>query len=518
MSTVVALHWNSSALQYVVARNGRVETYSTVALEPGLSPTSIGKKLADELSQQVSGRVKTIVALARNSLQWQHLALPPCPADELPDLVRLQSDREFGGDEDVGFDYLPLAGDEHSPYQVLTVGAGDAELNRVRQVCQEANLTLDRIVPLASGWPALAAQAKLDRSDAQVFVAPLKSEATLWGTQANRVVLFRQVQYATSEDPVPKQKVIESELRRTLLSLSQNPNFAKPSISLVSDAKHPLTALAQHLDHQLENKVQAVNLVESHTGLADMLTATDELLPLAGIALDESKSKVPLVDLLNPRRRPKAEINYRTYALAGVAATLLALMLGWTGYRNLNAPLEKAAEDRAAIALLEESREELAEFEQDAAAVRDWLAESPNLLVHLQHLSQTIRPESLKEDEFPLDRDVALQKLNLDKRQLVIDALARNDRAVQPFESRLRKANYSPERGRSGPSKQEGYVWQFQSIIEIDSESDLSAMKVTAGEPKDGRAAIAKDTDVEAEARGDEASDNEAPDTEEPQA
>ena len=325
--------------------------------------------------------------------------------------------------------------------------------------------------------------------------------------------MFRQFQYADTEDSAAKLKVITNELRRTLLSLSQNPSFANPSIHLVGGPHHQLSELAPQLNEQFGTSVHAIDIVASHSGLTDVQATTDQLLPLAGIALEESKGKPHLVDLINPRRRPKAEINYRTYTLAGVAAALAALMLGWTGYRNLNAPLEKAAEDRAAIALLEESSEELAKSEQDAAAVRDWLAESPNLLVHLRHLHHAIRPDSLQADEFPLDRDVALQKLNLDKRQLVIDAVARSDRAVQPFEARLRKANYRPERGRSGPSKQEGYVWQFQSIMEIDSESDAAAMQVAADVSLANEAKTDQRVDAE-----EKATDATEPETEEPQA
>ncbi len=486
MSTVVAIHWNSDSLQYVVARGGRVETYSTVAMPEGSGPVAIGKKLAEELSHQVSGRVKTIVALARNSLEWQHLALPPCPTDELPDLVRLQSDRELSatGEDDVGFDYLPLSGDEHNAYQVLTVAIATAQIERIRQVCREANLTVDRIVPLAAGWPALASQAGLiHRTESQVFVAPLASEATLWATRAHNAVLFRQFQYPSTDEHGTQAGAIGNELRRSLLSLSQNDGFANPQVTIIGSQASPAGELAQLLDAQVEPAVQAVNIDEQIKSLAGMANAPPPLFALAGLAFDEAAGHSPPVDLLNPRRRPKAAINYRTYALAGIAAALLLLTLGWGGYRNLNAPLEMAAEDRAALDLLEESSEELAEYERKATAVRKWLEESPNLLAHLQHLSRSVRPSELDADDFSFERDLVVEKFNLDKRRLVIDAVARNSRAVQPLEMRLRRANYSPERGKSGPSKKDDYPWKFQSIIEIDAESDQAASELAATEP-----------------------------------
>jgi len=485
MSTIIAIHWSEPEIQFVVSRHGQVQTVSSVAVPTGQDPAAIGRRLAEALAPYSPGKAQTIVALSRGALEWQSLSLPPCPAIELPDLVRLQADHDSGaGDEDVGFDFLPLAGDEQSPYQVLTVALAAGELTKIRQACRAADLALKRIVPLAVGWPSLTAQvAPSSDTDLHLFVTPFAREATLWATRAGRVTLLRQLQLAETDDPATLATAIRNELRRTLLALSQQTDQAAPTISLVGSEQAKLTTLAATLDSQFEVSVQALDF-ESSKALALPANADSlpSALPLTGLAIAEAHGQRPLVDLLHPRQRPTSNTSVRTYALAGAAAVLLALLLGWQGYSNLQAPLEKSAEDQAELTLLEEPLENLKKYEQRAGAIRDWNAETANVLVHLQKMSKSVRPAALDAEKFPVDQDIVFDKFVLDRRRLTIDALARSSQAVQPLEARLRSDGYGPQRGKSEPSKiLKGYPWHFRSTIEITSASDSA--NNTASEP-----------------------------------
>ena len=132
MPTAIALHWNANTLHYVVAEGERIEAVASVALEKQMDPVAVGRRLAEALAPYSPGRATVVVAIGRSALEWQHLSLPPCPADELPDVVRLQADREQSStDDDLGFDFLPLLGDEHTPQEVLTVAVEPAELAKI---------------------------------------------------------------------------------------------------------------------------------------------------------------------------------------------------------------------------------------------------------------------------------------------------------------------------------------------------------------------------------------------------
>ncbi len=486
MPTAIALHWNEKSLHYAVAQDGQIEAASSIPLEPNMSPEAIGQRLAESLAPYSSGRAKTIVALSRSKLQWQHLSLPPCPAEELPALVQLQAERDFNSNEDdLGFDFLPLAGDEQTPHEVLTVAVDAGELASIRQVCQAADLALERLVPLTTGWPALVNQASPGtKLGTQIYVALTATEATLWAIRIGQVVLLRQFQLAASNEPATIASAVGSELRRTLLALSQHANNGPPAISLVGNQHLQLAELSKLLKEKLKVSVQPLDVTTQHPGL-DIKGSSP---PLAGLAADESLGHRPLVDLLHPRRRPQANINVRTYALAGTAGILLLALVSWLGYTNLQAPLNQAATDQAELTLLEKPLDSLKNFEQRAETIRNWNAEVPNLLLHLEQVSRLIRPKTLDSENFADEHDVVLEKLSLEKRQLTFDALARNNRAVQPLEARLRKANYRSQRGKSDPSTSvPKYPWHFKSTIEITSASDNfdNATSTTPKPPQD---------------------------------
>lgn len=483
MPKTVAIHLTNSRVQYVTASAGTFEATGSIDVPSGTSWSNLGQQLAEALAPHRVGRAATVVSLPRESFQWQHLSLPPCPTDELTDLVYLQADREMAqtAEDQLGFDYLPLVGDEQTPYRVLTVELERAEIDRVRQFCSVANLAVERIVPLALGWPMLPSGSNhAPAKGSQVFVAPLGQVATIWAKHANDLVLFRQFQRPHSEDPTALPECLVRELRRTLLALAQDSAGLDTTITLIGTDASQLATYSQALDEKVEPTVTWTDAKTLIPDLEKIDSTLSSALPLAGLALAESNGLVPLVDLLHPRRRPRAQANYRTYALAGVAVALLVAALGWSGYTSLNAPLRQADRDQAELQQLEQSSESLAQAERDAAAIRDWLADSPNLLLHLQQISRKVRPTGLQDPNFSTERDIVLEKLNLEKRQLVLDAIARDAKAMQPLESRLREASYTAQRGSSTLGKAKDYPWQFKSIIDVTTASDQATTKLSA--------------------------------------
>lgn len=483
MPKTVAIHLTNSRVEYVVASAGTIEATGAVTVPAGTAWSTVGKQLADALTPHRVGRANVIVGLPRESFQWQHLSLPPCPTDELTDLVYLQADREMAqtAEDQLGFDYLPLVGDEQTPYRVLTVELERAEIDRVRKFCSAANLAVERIAPLALGWPMLPSGSnQAPTTDSQVFVAPLGQVATIWAKHADDLVLFRQFQRPHSDDPAALPDCLVRELRRTLLALAQDSAGLDTTITLVGSDANQLATYSQALDEKVEPTVTWTDAKSLIPDFENSDLSLDSALPLAGLALSESNGMVQLVDLLHPRRRPRAQVNYRTYTLAGVATALLVAALGWSAYTSLNAPLLQADRDTAELQQLEESSESLAQAERNAAAIRDWLADSPNLLLHLQQISRKVRPASLQDPNFSSEHDIALEKLNLEKRQLVLDAVARDAKAMQPLESRLRETSYTAQRGSSSLGKAKDYPWQFKSIIDVTTASDQATTKLSA--------------------------------------
>lgn len=472
MPRVIVIHWESGTLRATVVHptSGRAEVEAVVTVPcNGGDDDAVGRKLAEGLEHFSPSRSRVVVSVGRQALVWQHLSLPPCPDEDLPDLVRMQSDYNHSSSDDpTGLDFLPLVGDAQTPHRVWSVSLGQAQLSKLRRVLHAAELKFERLVPLALGWTAWASHSNAaEKREATIWIAPQGAEPTIWATVGGRVVLFRQVQLP-HEDAAALAAAVAKELRRTILAFSQEqPQSGDPQVQLVGDRWEDLAHLADELQTKLQRKVQAIKAETAVSGVGQD-GDVEVSLPVLGIALDEAAGNAPLIDLLHPRRRPPPRTSRRTYALAAAAAASLAALVGWQGYANLQAPLAAAEAAQAEVKVLQQSSDAMREYEQRAGSIRGWLANSVNLLDELEVISNHVRPEPLDAESFPADDDVVVGKVVLQNRQFTIDALAKENRDVQPLEYRLRDGIHRVQRGKTEPSDAlPGYPLAFQSIVEV---------------------------------------------------
>src|SRR5690242_18462043 len=103
MPRILAIDWDRHEVRGLLISSGPTGTSvagawtaSLATADPaGLSGKQIGTRLAGAINGQVSGKVTTLVGVGRDNVQIKLLSLPPAPADELPELVRFQAEREF---------------------------------------------------------------------------------------------------------------------------------------------------------------------------------------------------------------------------------------------------------------------------------------------------------------------------------------------------------------------------------------------------------------------------------------
>ncbi len=449
-----------------------------------LETERIGQLLKEALAPYKPGRAKIVLAIGRDLLKWQHLELPPCPPAELPDLVYMQAgfDTTRTG-ESIGFDFLPLTGDNQTANQTLAVSLTSENLNRLQEVCAAADLSPTRYVPLSLGWPAITRRAtRGDEQPASIFVAPFAHEATIWATIGSELVLFRQVHLPAADNLGELSTTVAAELRRTAFALShQHPEDKGVSAWIVGKRPDEVTQLTEMLGEQLEFEVQPMDfasdaaLLTTKSGDED---STSHILPLAGLAFDEAVGNAPPVDLLHPRQRPAPRTGQRTYAL--LAAVLFALIAygGWLGYKELHAPVEKSDFNRAMLAKLAESEKELVADEQFAGAIREWQEESVNILTELQTLSEKIRPLALDAEEFNVEQDVMLKKLEIGGTRIDMDAALRTYSAVADLESRLREGTGRVQRDTAEENEDPpNYLWLISASVEFDAGEEENPKK-----------------------------------------
>ncbi len=487
MAQVIVVYWNTRTLEAVVV--GRRVAYTEVdavldlPLDHADDPAVIGQQLKEALAPYRPKRAKIVLAVSREVLNWQHLDLPPCPLEDLPDLVAMQVGSETPRTSDpLGLDFLPLVGDASTPHQLLTVSLEPEKLAHLQEVCHAADLTPKRIVPLSMGWPAAAK--RTTRGGEQpicIFVAPFSQEATIWATVEGRLVLFRQVYFPSADNLPALSTAVAAELRRTFFALSQqHSEQSAASAWIVGKRPDNIYKLVETLSEtsikQLPMDVQPMDFA-SDGALFSAKMSTDSsasaALPLAGLALEEAAGNTPLVDLLHPRQRPAPRTGRRTYAL--VAATLLALLayVGWLGYTELNAPVKLADLARAKLALLADSEDELKADEQFAKVLAQWSDDSVNILTELQTLSEKIRPLALDAEDFDVEKDVVLKSLEIGGSRLDIEAALRTYPAVAILENRLRESVGRVQRDPAEENESPpNYDWFIRATIDFTDATD----------------------------------------------
>lgn len=499
MSRFIAIHCSEQQARAVVVRSRTtgtaIEAVLTMPLDGANDPSQIGRRLARALAPYRKGLQQTVICVDRDRLQWQQFSLPPAPASDLPDLVRFQAERDLVlADDATGLDFLLLSGDENSPHQVLAIAIAPTELAAIRQVADAAELKIDRLVPLQAGWLAIVRRAVAMQKSTptasagtSLFAASQASDATIWATTGNRVVLLRTLRLPGLGNPAALSQALRGELQRTMLTLEQTPSAAPVAdVWLAGDLAQ--TGLVEDLGQQLPQMIHTVDasplFSSAHFSAdeGDRTPAPADCI-LAGLVLDEAERLPPPVDLLNPRHQAVPANRGRTWALAAAAVAALLMLAGWHGYQNIAQPRQAAARAHQQLAELEQSIADYQADEQQAAAIRNWTTASVNLLEQLEQLSLDLRKKPLDEEDFAAENDVVLMELNLQGQQFQLDAIARNRNAVQPLEAQLRGDRYLVERDNPRKTGKLGkYVWPFRVIVELADEPSSSEGKPPATE------------------------------------
>jgi hypothetical protein len=476
MSRAVVLKLLPDAAVAAVVRSSahaiEVEGATRVPLAEDQDAKEAGRRIAAALAPYSGRHAVAVVAMPRSELHWQNYDLPPAPLEDLPDLVHLQAQRDLPlGDDGLGFDFVSLHGDHEHPHRVIGIGLQPAKLERIHQICTAAELKLDRIVPEPFGWIELGRRAAAPGAAAHaltIFCAIAGRQAGVWASEDDSLRLVRTIWLPTEVDAGGDAAALAGELRRTQMSLTQGQASAT-SLACVYCGENA-EEMAAELSGALSRPVRAAaldELVEVSAALRDVAPVA-ELAPLAALAAATAERRAAPLDLLHPHRRPAPPSRARTYVLAGVAAAALAVLLAWSAYRNVQAPLEAAAAADAERQSMAAELESLAEDEKKAAAIDAWFGEAVNLLNELDYLGQQLRPKPLASDEFDSGQDVVVTKLAVAGRRLTLNAAARSTEAVLPAESRLRAAGYAVDRGAVDPETNPvpGYAVSVSAMLE----------------------------------------------------
>ena len=487
--TTVALEWDQQTARVAIAQRRPTGTVllRAVSLDVDGDLEKLATTLREALPEIRWSKSPLVVALGEEQITLRLLKLPPVPESELPDMVRLLAEREFGGD-DGAVDFVPLTGDATTPRTVLAVRVRQKTLKAIDRLAEKLDTTVSRIVPRACAAASLGV--KLDATlatDASLIVAPTETGADLVVLADGLPALIRTSRQdhspdahasdtpalagAASSDPVPGEGATASEgaaveIRRTLSSASLQLGRTVSRVATLGEQRHAPGADLLPLAEQAQTKWR----LPASDSPAIALAAG-----VAGAAIDEAEKVKPAIDLLNPRQAVVDRTPLRRKLIyAGAAAAAVALVVG-QAYWSLASLQSETQDITSSIRAIDKSLEKFEPDLNQTAAIENWLSTDVNWLDEIELLSRQVRPQPLSAKDFPASEDVMLTQLlagassgrNAGGGTLRFDALAPNAAAPTALEQRLRGPDREVSQGTLDQSGQGSYRWRFKPSIKI---------------------------------------------------
>lgn len=475
MPRIAALEWNGAQARLLVAtrRGDRVVVDHALGVPlDGADESGVGARIAAALAARGLGRLDALVALGRAQVELRQFTVPPCPAEELPEVVRFQAMKEFSAlRDDWSLDFVPL-GDEVPVRTVLAAAVDPGSVAAIRRVCQAAGLRLRRLVLRPCGTTSLwrrflaAAGAKV-----RLLVDLLDDEAELTVIFDGREMFLRGARVPGNPlDHIEAVETLLSEMRRTI-GAAQNQFGGRRVESIVlcgnSDAHQ---ALARQIAERLALPVETFDPFGAVVPAGDARQVTPAesgcFGALLGIACDQLEHAAPALDFVQPRRRPKPQ-GYRVrYVLGGLVAVLAVAAAALVGWQSRCAIRDEVGCLEAASAALERPLARAEQIEKAAAEIDKWVAEDVVWLEQLRWLCESLPPAE----------DVMLTRLSLRPTttggEMDIQGRARTVETISVMEGKLRDSSHVVVgKDKGADSSQPPYTMNFRSSIIVKQET-----------------------------------------------
>jgi Tfp pilus assembly PilM family ATPase len=401
VARTVVIDWQRDSLLVAVGvRRGASVAFEQIRLLPlGESESgtvTAGQALRKAIQEMGLGKAEAVVIASREVVEIRTLSVPNVEANELPDIIRFQAQRQMANmGETWPLDYilLPSAGLEN---KVALAGAiSPAHLAEIDSAVIGAGLQLTRVVlrPLEIARFALTADATGKMKEGtSVVVCLTDHQADLLLLNAGALVQLRSTRLPTDSQMIAG--TIVGEIKRSLVAASSQMNGVNLSSALLiapaelaGKVESAFTEAAGCNAAVIDPQVM---LPTSYEG-AERLTheAANRLAAIAGVVGSPQPDKRTLIDFKNPKKRPPKEVNFKRYVLVGAAAGLLLLAAGSWWYstnssmdRELAAIRQEIADKKGPGELALKQIAEYNEVKKLLDASPSWLDEVERIAMH----------------------------------------------------------------------------------------------------------------------------------------
>ncbi|MCC7087066.1 MAG: hypothetical protein IT427_18860 [Pirellulales bacterium] len=426
MPRLIALEWDDLEARVAVAEvrrgNMTVEQAFAVALPAALAPGgtaelisasgahdlgAIGRRIGEALLARGVRKSKTLVAVGRANIELKNLTLPPSPADELPELVRFQAEREFNALADNWpLDFIPQPSAANEPQTVLAAAISPELVAEIEVTCQAANLTPERLILRPCAAASLLSRVHpAEMNKLRLLVDLLNDEADLTVMAGDAVVFLRTARLphdVLESDPI---RALLPEIRRTIAAVQNRFQGQHVSEIFLCGARDDEELLVREIGRDLNLPAELFNPLTCCTLSPELQRALpthpSRFTPLVGMLLDVAPGGAAVIDFLNPRRKPQRRSQRRKYAVPAIAAAVLLLagvLTIWFKLYSLNSEIDELNQQiRNLDAAVKVAKETQIKVEQ----VKSWLAGDVIWLDELVLLSEKV----------PSNQDVVLTEI-----------------------------------------------------------------------------------------------------------
>jgi hypothetical protein len=495
MAQLIALDYDLGEARVVIAttqgRGLRVQAafrveWSGDGSADAATPARRGERLKAALAEHGVTRGDVLATIGRALVELKQLPLPPAPDEELPELVRFQAQREFHAltpDSPLDFIPAPVVGDE--PRSVLAAVVDPAIVADVRKTCEAAGLKLRRLLLHPCATASLAVRSLAAGDDRpRLLVEPGLDEAEVTALVGRTVALVRATRMPGEPASADYARALSSELRRTTAAVQHQIGGRRIEEIQLCGTELELAAVTARLRADVETPVVIVDpwtLLPAGTTV-DFVPPEprSRYAPLLGALADEAENTAPLLDFVNPRRKPAAVDPRRRFVTWGLAA-VAALLAVWLGVRVSLARLDGEIKELAGeLKALDPAVKTATDLEKRAADMEKWLKGDVNWLAELRRLAERLPPA---ERAMLTDLRVGLHAQG---GEIYLDGATSEAKVDDEIQAELRddahtvvgrKRSYDPEGRR--------YPWRFETgvIVKHDPNAPSPAAPTTAAKP-----------------------------------
>ena len=478
----------------VLVRDARSAPLSGEAASVEALAEEIASAFEPLLTSHGRSKSDAIVLVGGRDVQFRLFRVPPVPKDELPDLVRLRATSEFPSvDENGIIDYQRLDSPAGEPQRLLVGYLSGESAMVVRQVCEKLHLTPESIVPRGCGLAALALRRQPDlATGTHVVVGRRPHGIDLVALHQGATAAIRSIPLQAEADETQLVQSAAREIRRTLASVSSELGLNEISSIVWLTNNQDEVARMKLVGREIGQTIESIAIdlhSDSEGNIAgDIAGDIDKALAYAGLlGVGESAAAHSLaIDFLSPKKRLEKTSPKRAFALAGVAALLIAAGASWWLYDQVASVERQTVSTNEKRQQIEGEIKRLQPEQQQYESVKAWLATDVNWLDEVDRLSLQLRPQTLDDKNFDAPNDILLTSLVASKASgargtggtIVLKGRARDDRTLQVIEKRLRD-NRHEVHPKGVVKSPEGlpYVWDFQADLVVTPETNSPSGK-----------------------------------------